>query len=290
MRNGNYKALWRALLKLKDRVYAGNFTDEVILPGEIKIRTRKTGSHYFLKDHEIERGPLSLDRDTERFLDLYLPFCFVHLQSDLRKYAWSTAHFAQTLDGKIATHVGHSQWIGNRENLVHAHRMRAISDAVIIGAGTLERDKPQLTVRHVPGKTPARVVIGSGDYDFSCMFDDEAPIYHISTQAPNDKRIKQIDIPTEDFDDIDCKMILVRLYEMGIKTVYIEGGSYTSSKFLEEKFLDRVQLHIAPLIVGSGISNFTLPLKDHLDQSIQFSHYEYYHMGSEIMFQGEVKH
>ena len=282
--------LWSELLGLKATIQKDGLSKDFEFDSGITLKKKSKLSHFFIEDGQLQRGSMDLDADTEKFLSLYLPFCLAKSDVENRKYPWSIAHFAQTLDGKIATHVGHSQWIGNKENQVHAHRMRALCDAVLIGAGTLDRDKPQLTVRHVTGDSPIRVVVGSGEYDYSCLLNDPVPIYVVGDQLVNDPRIEQILIPTGEYEDTDCKLILKSLFKLGIKSVYIEGGSYTASKFLEENVLDEVQLHIAPLIVGSGINNFSLPLKDHLHQSIQFINYQYFHMGKELMFQGEIKH
>ena len=65
----------------------------------------------------------------------------------------------QSLDGRIATLSGHSHYISGSEGLAHLHRLRAVVDAVVVGANTVRLDDPQLTVRHVDGPNPVRVVI-----------------------------------------------------------------------------------------------------------------------------------
>ncbi|NBQ36062.1 MAG: RibD family protein, partial [Synechococcus sp.] len=66
---------------------------------------------------------------------------------------------AQSLDGRIATSTGDSQWISGHANLRWVHRVRAAFDAVLVGAGTARVDDPQLTVRHVQGRHPRRIVL-----------------------------------------------------------------------------------------------------------------------------------
>ena len=66
---------------------------------------------------------------------------------------------AQSLDGRIATLSGASRWISGHADILHTHRLRALSDAVVVGAGTIRADDPQLTTREVEGGSPIRVVI-----------------------------------------------------------------------------------------------------------------------------------
>src|SRR3712207_3178154 len=66
---------------------------------------------------------------------------------------------AQTLDGRIATLSGSSQWIGGRGDILHTHRLRALCHAVVVGAGTVRQDDPLLTTRECPGPSPVRVVL-----------------------------------------------------------------------------------------------------------------------------------
>src|SRR6267142_578546 len=67
--------------------------------------------------------------------------------------------FGQSLDGRVATESGHSHYINGPEGLAHLHRLRALVDVVVVGVGTALADDPQLTVRHVAGPNPARVVV-----------------------------------------------------------------------------------------------------------------------------------
>ena len=72
-----------------------------------------------------------------------------------------TLSYAQTLDGRLATRNGSSQWIGSAASLTFAHTLRARHDAIMVGVGTVLRDNPRLTVRHVAGRDPLRVVVDS---------------------------------------------------------------------------------------------------------------------------------
>ncbi|MEO0604067.1 MAG: RibD family protein, partial [Myxococcota bacterium] len=93
--------------------------------------------------------------DNDELVDLYRPV----LEPEPPDRPYVVAHLAQSLDGCIALPAGESQWISGHEDLVHTHRLRALCDAVLVGARTVVHDDPQLTVRHVEGPHPLRVVL-----------------------------------------------------------------------------------------------------------------------------------
>lgn len=224
------------------------------------------------------------------FLKLYLPYALLPVYAKNEKRTITISHFAQSLDGKIATNSGKSQWIGNKENLIHAHRMRALSDAILIGSNTLKTDNPALTVREVTGDDPIKVVIGSSNVlDFKKLLKNDARVLYITNCKVNkmDTIVETIDSKSDD-GLISCQDILNSLFAKGIHSIYIEGGNKTSSLFLNECAIDIVQLHIAPLIMGSGIDNFSLPSINSIDESITFSKYFFTPIGDHIMFTGEV--
>ena len=100
----------------------------------------------------VWRCAANLAAETAALLDLFLPM--VASAGPL-----VIAQLGQSLDGRIATAGGASHYINGLEARVHLHRLRAIVDAVVVGVGTVNADDPQLTVRHVPGVNPLRVVI-----------------------------------------------------------------------------------------------------------------------------------
>src|SRR5438105_3284349 len=98
------------------------------------------------------------DGDSRRaFIDLYLPICSATVARPV-----TVGHLGESLDGFIATRSGESQWVTGEQNMLHMHRLRALSDAVVVGAGTIAADDPQLTTRLVTGSNPLRVVLDPG--------------------------------------------------------------------------------------------------------------------------------
>jgi riboflavin-specific deaminase-like protein len=168
------------------------------------------------------------------------------------------AHLGQSLDGRIATASGHSSYVTCSSNLVHMHRLRALADAVLVGAGTVAHDDPQLTVRHVPGASPLRVVVDTERRlgDSYRLFNEVPPATLVLCRQArlNGGRpgaAEVIGLPCSN-DRLDPADILATLRARGIRRLFIEGGGRTVSRFLEAGCLDRLQLCIAPVLIGSG--------------------------------------
>ena len=238
-------------------------------------------------DYEYE-----IEEEVIDFLGTYMPYCFLPVLARQRKRAIAIAHFAQSLDGKIATLEGDSKWIGNEENLVHAHRMRALCDSILIGSRTLNADHPALTVRLVEGPNPHKVVLCSSDSDFSSLqADASSPVLVIGTgNDPGVEHATYAQLTPGENGRIAGTDILRHLYTLGLYTVYVEGGSATTSHLLQERAVDILQLHIAPLIFGSGLESFSLPGISTVDEAIQFDQFYYKPIGDTFMFVGEINH
>lgn len=173
-------------------------------------------------------------------------------------------HIAQSLDGRIATVSGASRWISGHADLVHTHRLRALSDAVVVGAGTVRADDPQLTTREVEGPSPVRVVV-----DTNRRLDDR---YRVFREPPETLLLCALDAPGPDRlglasvlrvprsgEGLDIACLIAALVERGLRRIFVEGGGITVSRFLAAGALDRLHVTIAPLLLGSGIPAFTLP-------------------------------
>lgn len=223
------------------------------------------------------------------FLKIYLPYCFLSYRSRLEKRCISVAHFAQSLDGKISTTEGDSRWIGNAENLDHAHRMRALCEGILVGNNTVRNDRPRLTVRRVEGKNPKRIIIGASAVDLTSLFDSCSDrIMMISSKnIASYEAVEHLQVTTKNC-RIDSQDLLKLLFEKGIHSVYIEGGAMTTSNFLSDQAIDILQLHISPLIFGSGKQGLVLPQIQEVRESQQFSSFEFYKVGDSIMFVGAL--
>ena len=137
---------------------------------------------------------------------------------------WVVLKMAMTLDGRTAAPDGSSKWITGPEARADAHRLRAESDAVVVGAGTVRSDDPALTVRHVGGANPARVVLG---------------------HAPADARVQ----PAEELSG-DPAELLDLLGAKGMIQVLVEGGATVAGELHRAGLIDEYVIYAAPALLG----------------------------------------
>ena len=194
-------------------------------------------------------------------LELYLPFAQV---PPGRRFA--VAHIGQSLDGRIATSGGASRWVTGEADLRHTHRMRALADAVVVGAGTVHHDDPQLTVRHCRGGHPVRVVIDAErrlDASHRVFQDAASPTLLLAAadRVRGRERLGQAEVVglPRGANGIAPAAIAAVLAERGLSFLFIEGGGITISRFLAAGALDRLQITVAPILLGSGKPSLILP-------------------------------
>jgi GTP cyclohydrolase II len=169
--------------------------------------------------------------------------------------------YAQTLDGRIATSGGDSKWISGTHERRVSHALRAASDAVLVGAGTVLHDDPLLTVRMVPGASPIRVVVDSTlrvPPDAQVFGPEAATVVLTSERSDPDRRAAlrgrgvKVEVVGGAPDGVDLAAGLARLRSSGIRCLLVEGGSRILTSALRERLADRVVVAVAPLLLGRG--------------------------------------
>lgn len=174
----------------------------------------------------------------------------------------AVGQIGQSLDGRVATVTGDARDVSGKDGLAHLHRMRALVDGVVIGVRTALHDAPRLTVRLCDGRNPARIVIdprGRLPDNAPVLADDGARrivIQSVNRTWPAD--ITVIQLPATD-GQIDPAAIMAALRAQGLQTLLVEGGGITIARFIEAGLLTRLQVAIAPLLIGGGPQGLTLP-------------------------------
>ena len=246
------KTAWSLILKINSKIPCKNnlvYINEDIRGHKINIIYNKSNDH-------IESSNLSDDHEVNDLLKIFLPIVCSSKKTQF------IAHIAQSLDGFIATNSGESKYISSKENLDHIHRLRAISDIIIVGANTFREDKPKLTTRLVEGDNPKIYVF------------DPKKILKSSQTSNNIKIISDKDVMRNKF----------KKY----KTIYIEGGGRTISYFMEKNIIDRIHVCLCPIILGGGRPSF-IENKNISINNLKSYDPRHYQMGNDVLFDLKVR-
>jgi diaminohydroxyphosphoribosylaminopyrimidine deaminase / 5-amino-6-(5-phosphoribosylamino)uracil reductase len=194
----------------------------------------------------------------------------------------------QSLDGRIATNSGHSQYINCPAGLDHLHRLRALVDAVVIGVGTALADDPQLTVRRVAGPNPARVVLdprGRLRPSARVLTADGARRLVVTTPQAACAFAEGVEVVRLLADDghIAPAAVLAALAACGLRRILIEGGARTVSGFMTAGCLDRLHVMVAPVIIGTGRAGISLAPIERMDDAVR-PPTRAYPLGEDVLF------
>jgi riboflavin-specific deaminase-like protein len=186
---------------------------------------------------------------------------FAPLRAASKDRPFVVAQIGQSLDGRIATVSGESRDISGPAALDHLHRLRAHVDAVVVGAGTVVADDPQLNVRRIAGRNPARVAIDPsgrlGDSGKWLNEDGARRILISAAPCAASTSVERIELPSRN-GRIAPQAIVAALFARGLRRLLIEGGARTLAGFIEAGCVDRLHVLVAPVIIGSGRAGFEL--------------------------------
>jgi diaminohydroxyphosphoribosylaminopyrimidine deaminase/5-amino-6-(5-phosphoribosylamino)uracil reductase len=188
---------------------------------------------------------------------------------------------ATSLDGRIATASGESQWITSEEARAEGHRLRAAHDGILVGIGTALADDPLLTVRE-PGledRQPVRIVMDSRqrlDPDSKLARSaGESPVIVLTARLPDPALVRTgvevIQIHTGRDGRVSLRHALTMLRGRGLISLLVEGGGEVAASFLRADAVDRIEWFRAPILLGAegrpGIGSLAV---DELDQARRF--------------------
>ncbi len=157
---------------------------------------------------------------------------FVFVQKYSRPFV--TVKMAVSLDGRMCLANGSSKWLTGIEARTLAHGIRAENDAVLVGVGTVLADDPELTVRHVAGVNPLRVVLDNHG------------------RTPANAKVRGTDGKCVVMSGENLHEVLRELARRGVNTLMVEGGARVISSFLREGLADYVKVFVSPRILGEG--------------------------------------
>lgn len=212
-----------------------------------------------------------------------------------------TLCYTQTLDGRLATLDRRSQWIGAGESVRYAHQLRAEHDAIMVGIGTLLADNPRLTVRHVPGRSPLRVVVDSSlrtPLDAAVLANGAAAgtVLAIAMQRADPARVATVralgatvlELPADAAGHTDLQALLAALAERGIGSVMVEGGAGLITALLRERLATRAAVCVAPAIMGAGLEAVgELGVRD-LAHMLRLEGVTLHQYGPDVIFDGRL--
>jgi riboflavin-specific deaminase-like protein len=178
-----------------------------------------------------------------------------------------TLSWGQTLDGRLATATGDSQWIGGPESLQFAHELRRDNEAILVGIGTVLKDNPRLTCRIPGGRNPLRVVLDAHlrlPPTAALASTAEAPtlVYTLAGPGPGEASAPRraleaqgVTVVTVAGHDgrLDLGAVVDDLANRGVATLFVEGGAAVLTAFLAAGLADRAVVVTAPFLLGAGI-------------------------------------
>ena len=228
----------------------------------------------------------------------------VFLKYITTKKPWITLKCAMTLDGKIATHTGDSRWITGTESRIRVHEMRSRHTAILTGIGTLIADDPMLNVRleRQNLRQPVRIVAdSSAQTPLGSQFVKTANSYRTIVahtafaKNSNLELLRRAGVETllckESSGVVDIDDLCLKLGEMKIDSLLLEGGGAINYSFLQAGAVDEVYAFIAPKIVG-GVSAKT-PVEGRgielMSSAIELNSVEMERIGCDILITGRIK-
>ena len=271
-------------------------TDAIIASGIARVHVAMTDPDRRVSGRGIERmraAGIAVETGLLAAEARALNAAYVHHRETGRPFV--LLKLAQTLDGRIATRNGHSQWITGEAARKRVHLIRSRADAVLVGIDTVLADDPRLTVRHVEGRQPRRIVLDSRARTplDARMLNGDAPVTICVTEtAPADRidGLKQAGAEVlvlpggEGY--VPVEPLKSALGRAGIVTLLVEGGSRVAASFLRERAVDRIACFVAPRILGAGIPSIAGLEVDDLSKAIDLNDPQVEQLGRDFLVTG----
>ncbi len=222
-------------------------------------------------------------------------FFFKNVESGL---PWVTVKWAQSLDGRTATPDGQSRWISGYESRLIVHELRREYDAVMVGSGTVLADDPQLTVRHVDGRNPWRIVLdGQLRVPVTArVFKRDGKAILLTSSSASAKKKRELSRHGVTILEMRSgpKTPLVDglrrlLDEHRISSILVEGGSDTVSRLFRQRLVDEVWTFVAPMVLGRGLPAVDAMLTPSVRRAVRFEQIMWQPVAEDVLFRGLVR-
>jgi diaminohydroxyphosphoribosylaminopyrimidine deaminase / 5-amino-6-(5-phosphoribosylamino)uracil reductase len=187
-----------------------------------------------------------------------------YFKSIKERVPYVTLKMAVSEDGKISASEGTQTWLTGSESGEYVHRQRSVYDAVLVGANTIRIDDPRLTVRNIEGRNPIRIIIDGAlntalnSKVYNCG--ESRTIVFCSSSADCNKKkkfvlggIEIIELEPDSSGRLDLALILKKLGELKIASLFVEGGREIFDQFIERRLFDEITVLKAPVNLGSGV-------------------------------------
>jgi 2,5-diamino-6-(ribosylamino)-4(3H)-pyrimidinone 5'-phosphate reductase len=192
---------------------------------------------------------------------------------------------AMTLDGKIGQR-NKKVVLSSKSDKIRVHKLRSKFDAILIGKNTVEQDNPLLTVRHIKGKNPIRIILDSrGTIKNSSKIiktSKHVPTIVVTSQLVSQNNLNRLknlplDVIVCGKNQVDLKKLVLILCKKGIKRILLEGGGTLNLSFLKNNLIDEMIITLTPYVLGSknsvnlfeGILNSTKNLSSFKLKNVQ---------------------
>lgn len=247
-----------------------------------------------LRDHDIQVDVGLMEKEARKLNEFFLHFSTF-------KRPFVTLKIAQTVDGYIAAPDGESKWITGKEARHQVHRWRSVYDAVMIGRNTARLDNPRLTVRHVEGRQPYRIVV-DGKYElpealnlFTDQYEEKTIIVTHNREKVDDVADPMLSLlqtnyfrgrtvlVSENDGHSDLEDAFRKLGEMNITSVLVEGGRDLASALLAKRLVDKLEVFIAPKMLGGGIRSIIGLDINHMSDVQEFRDVSWQQFGKDML-------
>ncbi len=248
-----------------------------------------------LRDAGIEVKVGVLDEENKKLNEVFLKYI-------KNKKPFVVMKVAMSLDGKIATTTGQSKWISCDESRRYVHKLRSEVMSILVGINTVIKDNPMLDCRLENGKNPIRIIVDTTlkiPIDSKIVSSSKSIRTIVVTTKNANRNVmksledKGVEILTVNLKNnlVDLKEMINKLGELNIDSILIEGGSSLNFSAINENIVDKIQVYVAPIILGGGSSKTPIGGQgvDEIKEAFKLHRLEYKQIGSDILIEGYLK-